>query len=226
MEKQEFINKIAPIIISEAKLRGYQYPSAVIGQACIESNFGNSLLSSQYHNYFGMKAGKYWSGGKVNLKTHEEYQPGRLTEITDAFRVYPTMEEGVKGYFDFIKYTRYDNLKNATSAVDYIKKIGEDGYYTSSTYVQTFCKLYVQYNLGQYDTETADSYTPAEVQTVINDVYIQNLSTAVDVLSARVMAGDYGNGDARKQNLGQYYDIVQARVNKLCKGIGSAEHVN
>ena len=218
--QQDFINTIAPIIVSECKARGYQFPSAIIGQACIESNYGQSILSKRYFNFFGMKAGKYWSGGKVNLKTQEEYTPGTLTTITDGFRTYESLEDGVKGYFDFIKYTRYDNLKEATDAFDYIVKIGDDGYYTSTTYLLTFRKVYLQYNLGQYDSETAESYQPVEVETIINDVYIQMLSSAVDVVATRVIKGDYGNGEKRVQNLGQYYDIVQARVNKLCKDIG------
>lgn len=219
-EKVKFIEEIAPIIVKECKAHGYLYPSAIIGQACIESNYGRSKLSSKYFNYFGMKAGKYWAGISVNLKTFEEYTPGTLTAIHDNFRVYSNMEEGVKGYFDFIKYSRYNNLKDAESPSDYIKKIGEDGYYTSSTYLNTFMKLYSQYELYKYDGTTAEEFKPAENNTVINDVYLQMLSQAVTVVATRVIKGDYGNGELRKQKLSQYYEIVQDRVNELCKGIG------
>lgn len=225
-EKQKFIDDIAPYIILECKARGYSYPSAIIGQACIESNFGASQLSAKYFNYFGMKAGKYWAGASVNMKTCEEYTPGTLTAIHDNFRVYADMQDGVKGYFDFIKYSRYDNLKNVKNTFDYIVTIGQDGYYTSSTYYQAFVKIYHQYSLWRYDYTTEEEAKPAEAETVMNDVYIQMLSQAVTVVATRVIKGDYGNGELRKQHLGQYYGIVQDRVNQLCKGTGSAEQGN
>ena len=223
--QEDFINAIAPIIVREAKARGYQFPSAIIGQACLESAYGESGLSKKYFNYFGLKAGKYWSGRKVNLKTQEEYTPGTYTEIVDTFRAYPDMESGVIGYFDFIKYSRYSNLKEATSALDYIQKLGADGYYTSSKYADTFIKIYNAYSLYMWDNGLSgiicnESAQPIESQSLVNDVYIQALSTAIDVVATRVIAGDYGNGDNRKAKLGQYYDLVQDRVNKICKGIG------
>ena len=51
---EEFINMIAPLIISEGKKRGYSVFSTVIAQAIIESNSGKSILGYKYHNYFGM----------------------------------------------------------------------------------------------------------------------------------------------------------------------------
>lgn len=223
--QQDFINTIAPMIVREAKARGYQFPSAIIGQACLESSYGESGLSKKYFNYFGLKAGKYWSGRKVSLKTQEEYTPGTYTEIVDTFRAYPDMESGVIGYFDFIKYSRYSNLKEATSALDFVQKLGADGYYTSSKYVDTFIKIYNAYSLYMWDNGLSgvicnESAQPIESQSLVNDVYIQALSTALDVVATRVIAGDYGNGDNRKAKLGQYYELVQDRVNKICEGIG------
>lgn len=37
----------------------------------------------------------------------------------------------------------------------------------------------------------------------------------VDALARRVIAGESGNGDERKQRLGSYYSIVQRRVNEM-----------
>lgn len=46
---------------------------------------------------------------------------------------------------------------------------------------------------------------------------------SVDELAREVIAGKYGNGDARKQALGSRYDEVQARVNKIL-GTNKAEY--
>ena len=81
LTSQQFINKIAPIIVKEAQARGYKFPSAIIAQACLESCYGRSLLSSKYHNYFGMKCGSSWKGSKAVLKTKEEYVKESLLQL-------------------------------------------------------------------------------------------------------------------------------------------------
>lgn len=47
------------------------------------------------------------------------------------------MEEGVKGYFEFIQLARYQNLRGITDPQKYLETIKADGYATSSTYVET-----------------------------------------------------------------------------------------
>ena len=151
MTNTEFINTIAPIIVEEGAKRGYKIFSTVIAQAIIESNFGRSTLSARYHNYFGLKCGSSWKGMSVKLSTKEEYSPGTLTSIKDNFRVYPNMESGVAGYYDFISTKRYANLKTATTYRMYAEYLKADGYATSSTYVNTLCKTVEKYNLSAYD---------------------------------------------------------------------------
>ena len=149
---EEFINMIAPLIISEGKKRGYSVFSTVIAQAIIESNSGKSILGYKYHNYFGMKCGSRWKGKSVNLKTKEEYTVGTLTTIKDNFRVYDSIEEGVKGYYDFISTKRYANLKESKTYVEYAENLKADGYATSSKYVNTLCTTVVAHNLTKYDS--------------------------------------------------------------------------
>lgn len=70
--------------------------------AVLESNWGESRLASQFHNYFGLKCGSAWTGKSVNMNTWEEYRPGTMIAICANFRVFDSMEEGAKGYFEFI----------------------------------------------------------------------------------------------------------------------------
>ena len=142
-----FIAKIAPLIRAEAEKRGYHTCAAVIAQAIIES---------AYFNFFGMKTSSSWKGKVVNLKTKEEYTVGKLTTITDGFRVYDNMADGVKGYYDFINTKRYANLKSATDYKQYATLIKADGYATSSTYVKTLCDTVTKYGLTAWDK----SYNP------------------------------------------------------------------
>ena len=149
-QQKEFINNIGYIIQEEAKARGYQVCSPIIAQACLESNYGVSQLSARWNNFFGMKCGSAWKGQSVNLATKEEYN-SQLVNIRDNFRVYSSMEEGVKGYFDFISTNRYANLKRATTPKQYLEYIKADGYATSSSYVSSCMSIISRHDLERFD---------------------------------------------------------------------------
>lgn len=198
-----FIAEIAPIIQRYAKKYGYKVVSPIIAQACVESAYGTSSLGYKYHNYFGMKCGSSWKGGSVNLKTKEEYTPGTLTDIKANFRTYANMEEGVIGYFEFIKAKRYANLKNANTPEEYLTFIKEDGYATSSSYVTTNMSCISMWDLQKWDGENV--YTALEVDTIAKEV----------------IRGKWGNGAERKRRLKEAgYDpvAVQQRVNEIMGG--------
>lgn len=157
MEKQQFIKSIAEYVKKYASAYGIAVHSPIIAQAVLESGWGESKLASVYHNYFGLKCGTTWTGKSVNLSTMEEYTPGTLTQIKDNFRVYDNMEEGVKGYFDFIQLSRYQNLRGITDPEEYLKTIKADGYATSSKYVENTMRVVTQYDLTQYDVKGEES---------------------------------------------------------------------
>lgn len=157
MENLKFIDEIAPLIAATAPEYGILCNSAVIAQAILESGWGFSTLASFYHNYFGLKCGTLWTGKSVNMTTKEEYTPGHISTIKDNFRVYDDMEDGVKGYFEFIQLPRYSNLRGIQDPETYLRTIWQDGYATSSTYVSQCMDLVNQYNLRQYDTAVEES---------------------------------------------------------------------
>ena len=150
-QQKAFIMQIAPLIVKYAKGRGYKNASAAIAQACLESGYGMSSLAAKYHNYFGLKCGSSWKGASVNMRTMEEYQTGVLTSIKDNFRAYPDMEQGAKGYYDFIAYSRYKACKDCTDPESYLKAIKAAGYATSSTYVQNNLRVVWAHNLTEWD---------------------------------------------------------------------------
>lgn len=151
-EIESFLTEIAPLMVKEARKRGYKIVSTAIAQAIIESNWGMSGLA-KYHNYFGLKCGPKWAGKSVNMKTKEEYIPGQLSTIRDNFRAYDCMVDGVKGYYDFISSPRYFNLKIASTPKQYAEYLKADDYATSSTYVNTLVNTVNKCNLTVYDKE-------------------------------------------------------------------------
>ena len=150
---QEFIDCIAPLVKKYAPAWGVKVYSPIIAQAILESASGESSLGKVYNNYFGLKCGTLWKGKSVNLRTGEEYTPGTYTTISANFRVYDNMEEGVEGYFIFLfkNRTRYNNLIGETDPYDYLVKIKEDGYATSTHYVQNVYNVIKHYNLTRFD---------------------------------------------------------------------------
>lgn len=202
MTHSEFIEQIAKYVRKYAGVYGIAVHSPVIAQAILESGWGDSQLASKYHNYFGLKCGGAWTGKSVNMATSEEYTPGVHTNIRDNFRVFDSMEDGVKGYFEFINYSRYDNLKGVTDPREYVEKIKADGYATSSTYVDNLMRVINDNNLTRFDNDDEPQ----------KDVDIEDYAH-------RVWHGEFGNGEERKEKLeaiekGLYWK-VQQRVNEL-----------
>lgn len=181
-QAKEFINRIAPLMVSEAKARGYKIVSTAIAQAIIEGAAGTSRLAkTPYFNHFGLKAGKAWlDAGKpaVNMRTKEEYVVGSPVTISDYFRVYANDSESVKGYYDFINTKRYSNLKTANTYVEYAQMLKADGYATSSTYINTLCSTVEKYDLIKYDLDhdinmVKNVYIIGKTYTLQSDLYIR-----------------------------------------------------
>ena len=105
MSGEAFVSQIAPLVQKYAPEYGIRCCSGVIAQA------------------------------SVNMTTQEEFEAGTLTTITDNFRVFGSMEEGVKGYFEFIQLDRYSNLRGIEDPRTYLQTLRDDGYATSSSSV-------------------------------------------------------------------------------------------
>ena len=86
---------------------------------------------------------KYAHKGRIQGRT--------LTSIRDNFRVFDSMEEGVKGYFEFIQLERYRNLQGIRDPQEYLETIRADGYATSFSYVEDCMKVIRQYELTRFD---------------------------------------------------------------------------
>ena len=211
MTNKEFVEQIAKCVKKYAWAYGIAVHSPIIAQAILESGWGKSGLASKYHNYFGLKCGSSWKGKSVNMATKEEYKVGTLTNIRDNFRVYDSMEAGIKGYFNFINTSRYANLRGVKDPEEYIKRIKFDGYATSSKYVDNIMRVIRDNKLTRFDGNGDGDMKKDELTgEVLSGKEI------IDILARRVIDGDYGVGADRKKKLGDLYPIVQKRVNELC----------
>ena len=156
-ELQAFIDKVGKAA------QGYysQYkilPSLCIAQALLESNkvsykVGLKLsgLAANDHNYLGMK----WSQGcgcdYREYKTSEQRADGSYYQVVARFRKYPSLEAGIKGYFDFLQYPKYSNLKGVTDYRRACELIRQDGWATGLSYTQNLVARIKYLKLYEYD---------------------------------------------------------------------------
>ena len=206
MTKNEFLETVAKLVVEENNRRGNPlFSSVVIAQAICESNWGQSTIMMKANAIFGIKATTSWKGKVYNANTQECYDGSTYTNITACFRAYNSLAESIADYFDLILgLSRYQGAINASSPLECITAIKNGGYATSPTYINTIMSIINSNNLTKYDA----------VEDVENSV--DNLKN-IDAIARDVIAGKYGNGNERKNKLGNLYEEVQKRVNEMLK---------
>lgn len=154
--QRAFLDSIHDGAISTWKEYGV-LPSLTAAQAIIESGWGQSTLSSQYHNLFGIK-GSY-NGHSVVMPTREVYG-GQSVMINDAFRAYDNNSQSVQDHGRFLAVnSRYHNLLWKTNHRDVTYLIRADGYATAPNYTTTLNAVIERYNLTAWDQEAFDTNT-------------------------------------------------------------------
>lgn len=148
----DFIKMIGDAAVSYYKDYGI-LPSLTIAQAILESNWGRSGLSRDCYNFFGMKWSKGCGCDYKEYKTKEQKKDGSYVTITAKFRKYYSVSEGIKGYYDFLQYRRYQNLRGVTDYNKACDLIRQDGWATSLSYAHNLKNYIKQYDLDDYDMD-------------------------------------------------------------------------
>lgn len=214
MTKNEFLETVAKLVVEENNRRGKPlFSSVVIAQAICESGWGQSQIMMKANAIFGIKATSNWKGKVYNANTKECYDGVSYTNISACFRAYNNLQESISDYFDLItKDERYRKACVANSPLECITAIKNGGYATSPTYINTIMSIIISNNLTKYD----------DVEVVENSV--DNLKN-IDEIARDVISGKYGNGNERKNKLGNLYEEVQKRVNEILKNNVSQETI-
>lgn len=147
------------------------YPSVIIAQAALESNWGASSLSNApYHNLFGVKG--YFMGKTVSSPTEEYDQQGHRFQIKDHFRWYESDYQALEDYAQTLDSSLYQDVhrsraktyREATHAL-----MGK--YATDPAYEQKLNELIDSYQLTRYDflpekgqAEQVSARVPVEVK--------------------------------------------------------------
>lgn len=153
--QKDFMERIAAAVIKIAPEFGIMIFSPIIAQAILESGWGKSN-KAKHNNFFGLK----YREGRVTCHSgtfvdgsSEQNADGSYIAITDQWYEFATLEDGVRGYFQFINISRYSNLKGVTDWEEYIRLIREDGYATSLSYIQNLTNVVKNNNLTKFDKQ-------------------------------------------------------------------------
>jgi len=162
MTREEFIKKIAPLVVKYAPQYNILCPSAVLSQAVLESDGGNSELAVKANNYFGLKyrAGRCPSGNGTYKKvgSEQDANTGKYTSSVMTWQRFPNMDAGIRGYFDFTNIDNYKSIKGVKDPKTYLENIKKAGYASSIKYVDNLMNVIEKYNLTQYDPKEEKLY--------------------------------------------------------------------
>ncbi len=146
--RQAFIEKIAPVAQEIAAAHDL-YPSVLIAQAALESDFGSSDLARQHHNYFGIK-GFFQSQG-VSLPTVEHLN-GRDIKVMGTFRHYPNDMASLEDYASVLNQPLYVNVHRKFASTYRQATYALTGKYaTDPNYNRKLNAIIEGYGLTKYD---------------------------------------------------------------------------
>lgn len=123
----------------------YQIPASItLAQAVLESQYGNSKLSTEANNHFGIKCHK-WTGDTFFQDDDKK---------NECFRKYENAKESFKDHSEFLKYrNRYASLfeLKMTDYKSWAKGLKKCGYATNPKYAQLLINIIEEYQLYEYD---------------------------------------------------------------------------
>lgn len=165
--EQTFFQKIKPMVIKDMQ-ENKILASLTAAQAFIESSKGNSGLTRECNNLFGIKgtyngqSGTYWT---------TEYYNGVATRVRAAFRKYPSWQDSIGDHSGmFNRMARYKNLRGLTDYQKACIYVKQDGYATSPTYTNTLFTTINNYQLYSWDAEALGKPVPVQAPKITKAV--------------------------------------------------------
>ena len=154
-KKIDFIKQV-----SKLSYKNYEkyniLPSITVGQAILESSWGESELTENSNNIFGIKADSTWHGKTIKVSTSENYND----KIVDTFRKYNSIEDSINDHGKFLKENKRYEENGLFSAKHYTTQaqaLEDAGYATKKNdkgeliYADVLINVIRNYNLQLLD---------------------------------------------------------------------------
>lgn len=159
----DFINRLkAPI--EKVSRQNHLYPSVMMAQAIVESDFGQSTLSTDANNYFGIK-GTY-DGHSVTMETGEYSSKGKHYMTAAQFKQYPSAEASIRDNAYLLRHGTLTDpdyyaetwTTNAVISSDAAMALATT-YATDMDYGNKLNAVIVKYDLNRLDGDTGAATT-------------------------------------------------------------------
>ncbi len=149
LTREEYVERYKSIAV--AHMERYGIPASItMAQGILESDSGNSRLSVESNNHFGIKCKRGWTGDRVY---HDDDAKG------ECFRSYPTVEDSYDDHARFLdSQPRYDSLF-AYSSTDYrswARGLKAAGYATAPDYAERLVRIIEENRLYLLDRENGE----------------------------------------------------------------------
>ncbi|MDU5503702.1 MAG: peptidoglycan amidohydrolase family protein [Anaerococcus vaginalis] len=150
--KEEFLK----MINSHSDLaRQYNiFPEVMMGQAILESNWGQSKLSKKSRNIFGVKVPRNERGkGKGDFYDTKEFINGKYVTVKAEFRRFNTYEESIRQYLSLLNGNYYSKfgVNKAKNYKEQLQRIKNAGYATAPNYVSSVLNV-IEKNISPKNT--------------------------------------------------------------------------
>lgn len=142
-----FINRISRLLESKDS-NNLPPKSIVIAQAILESSWGESSLSKDSSNYFGIKGDFH---GNYVLVPTQEFENGKWISIDDKFKKYPDLSSSIDDYLELMKLPRYLEVLHASNYKEAATALVSGGYATDPSYASKLINIIESYDLHIYD---------------------------------------------------------------------------
>ena len=187
---QEYIFKWRRVAVEH--MEEYGIPASItMGQAILESGYGNGYLARVANNHFCIKCKNSWTGATI---THADDDPN------DCFRVYDSAEDSFRDHADFLNEgSRYDFLFSYDSD-DYkswAKGLKKAGYATANDYAERLIDVIERYNLHLLDKkngiEQYDKYLVSQYDLDLATLQQATNMSVAATATASVLSGGAGD---------------------------------
>lgn len=143
---KNYVKRFAPVAIRE--MEAYDIPASItLAQGLLESNVGESRLSSESNNHFGIKC-----RAKCRSCTCRNYSDD---SIFDMFRVFDSAWESYREHSKLLAGARYKHLtKHGKNYRNWAHGLKKAGYATDPRYAEKIIQIIEFLDLHEYDSQT------------------------------------------------------------------------
>lgn len=141
---KDFVNQVWPHAVEASRSTGIP-PQFLVAHAALESGWGKSEIrgadGASSFNVFGIKAGKDWNGGAVEVLT-TEYVDGQPLRMAEKFRSYGSYAEAFRDYANLLRSSpMYGNVVGSQDGTEFAKRLQQAGYATDPSYAEKLARI-------------------------------------------------------------------------------------